>query len=67
MDIFARHGFSVREQDTTILYVYIHFVSSHYQPDICNPEDIVAVTHHIGNDMLLEAVAKAEVGEAECI
>ena len=67
MDIFANSGLTLREQDTAILYIYFRLVGEHYQPNLRDPETIIATVRHVSNAMLLEAVTMAVTGDTDRI
>ena len=53
----------MREQDTVVLYSYVRLLGPHYQPNLHDPETIIATMHHVSNEMLFEAVTMSEAGE----
>ena len=67
MDIFANSDLTMREQDTTVLYIYFRLVGEHYQPNLRDPETIIATVRHVSNAMLLEAATIAVTGDTDRI
>ena len=67
MEIFANFDLTMREQDTVVLYIYVRLVGEHYQPNLRDPNAIIATVRHVSNDMLLEAVTMAETGDTDRI
>ena len=67
MEIFANFDLNMREQDTVVLYIYVRLVGEHYQPNLRDPETIIATVRHVSNDMLLKAVTMAETGNTDQI
>ena len=67
MEIFAGFDLTMREQDTAVLYIYVRLVGEHYQPDLRDPETIIATVRHVSNTMLLEAVTMVVTGDTDRI